>query len=64
VDDGRGIHSASAAQKLCALQQAHVRLRVEAILAARSSGRNQSKDFPGAENRRRDADEARDIADA
>jgi len=56
--------AALAAEKLCALQQAHVCLGVEAILAARPSGRNQAKDFPGAKNRRRDADEARDIADA
>jgi hypothetical protein len=50
MDDGWGIHSASATKELGTLEQTHVGLRIEAVLAACASGRNQAKDFPGAKN--------------
>ena len=63
MNDGGRIHSARATEKLGALEQTDVCLRVKAILTACASGGNETESFPGTKYRGRYSDEARDFAD-
>jgi hypothetical protein len=47
--DGSGIQAASTAQKQCALQKAHIRLRIQAITALGALRSNEAKLLPRAE---------------
>ena len=60
----RSVQSARAAQKLRALQDAHVALRVEPVLTACPLRRNQSQRLPGPQYRRRNTHHLRHVADA
>ena len=64
MNDGGRIEAASAAEKNRALEQAHIGFGIEAIAALRTQRRNEAEGLPGTQRGRRNAEAARDFADA
>jgi len=64
VNDGRGVHAASAAEELSAFEEPHVGMGIEAVAAAGAGGSNESEMLPGAQDGGRNADQTCDITDA
>ena len=64
VNDGGSIHAAGAPKELSAFQNANVGMRIDSVLAMGASRDDQSKILPSTKDRRRNADDARDVTDA
>ncbi len=63
VDDRWGVHPAGAAQELSALQQAHVLIGEEAIMAVRAGGSDETEGLPSAQYRGRNSHQPSDVSD-
>lgn len=64
MDNGGSVHAARGAEELGALEEAEVGVRVKAVMAARTDGRDEAQIFPRAEHRRGYANHVRNVADA